>query len=142
MPQKCRVKHMCMRLLEQALGDKHACCHACRAPCLQRGCLCCCPSSSHLSGRMAPEWALRSLRKTPKMWEVTQWFTEWHPFLWVSPEQRSQHGFKMGNCGWMCLPLEEMENKHPAHDRHIRSQQLFWRVQFFALVFLAKIQLL
>lgn len=25
MPQKCRVKHMCMRLLEQAPGDKSAC---------------------------------------------------------------------------------------------------------------------
>lgn len=31
MPQKCRVKHMCMRLLVQASGNKHAC----RVPCLQ-----------------------------------------------------------------------------------------------------------
>lgn len=102
MPQKCRVKHMCMGLLEQAPGDKRVCrgrCSLCRP-----------------LGRTAPEWAVRSLRKTPKVGEVAQWFTEWHPFLWVSPEQKSQHGFRMGNYSWMCRPLQEMENKHPAHD--------------------------
>jgi len=31
---------------------------------------------------------------------------------------------KMGKCCWMCRPLEEMENKHPACDCHLRSQQL------------------
>lgn len=96
---------------------------------------------SRPSGRTAPEWAVKSLRKTPKLGEVRQWFTAWHPFLWVSPEQKSQQGFKMGNYGWMCRPLEEMENKHPAPDRHARCQQLFRRVWLFALVFLAKIQL-
>lgn len=42
MPQKCRVKHMCMRLLVQASGNKHAC----RVPCLQHCSLCIRPGGS------------------------------------------------------------------------------------------------
>lgn len=48
----------------------------------------------------------------------------------------------MGNYGWMRRPSEEMENKHPARDRHASARQLFRRVQVFALVFLAEMQLL
>lgn len=77
MPQKCRVKHMCIGLPEQAWGNTRA--H--REPCLQCWCSLCChltapvfPSIRPL-GRKAAEWALRSLRKTPKRGEVTQWFT-------------------------------------------------------------------
>lgn len=77
MPQKCRVKHMCIGLLEQAWGNTRA--H--REPCLQCWCSLCCHltapvfPSIHPLGRKAAEWALRSLRKTPKLGEVTQWFT-------------------------------------------------------------------
>lgn len=55
---------------------------------LQCGCsLCCHPTARALPpiqplGRKAAEWALRSPRKTPKLREVTQWFTiEWVPPL-------------------------------------------------------------
>lgn len=91
-----------------------------RVPCCSDA-LCYHPSNSSRSGRMAPEdWAEVSKEK-PCTGEVAQWFTEWHPFLWVSLEQKSQHSFKMGNYSWICLPLEEMENKHPAHVHHTRS---------------------
>lgn len=66
MPQKCRVKHMCMHLLEQALGNKRL------QGALPAAVLFVPPSQRLLAVGQDGSRSVRSLRKNPKLWEITQ----------------------------------------------------------------------